>query len=121
MSDHNETFRSFAGSFIDSAESEENMMLFSAIAITAWNMSLGSEKEYDGKITAFERRMNRTAYTQHGRTVPLRNKILELVKRKKREFRAKSFLIVKADFVEDLDTGLSIVVTTKEPDSGDPR
>ena len=114
--ENNEIFLCYANDFFASAETPENMVLFSGIAITAWNLSFNPENEVDQKIESFQKRIGLSQFTNGGRIVPLKEKILELIKLKNDTFVDHAFQILKADFESNDEGAISIIVTTREVD-----
>ena len=105
-------FKAVANDFLNSAQTEEQMTLFTLIATTAWNISLQAERERFDSIRVFIERFRCPSFTCKGKTISTRDKILELCDQKVRMYPELKDVIRSLD-VEGSEYGLIYSVVSE--------
>jgi len=77
-----QAFRDVMDEFLDSAQTEEQLSLFTLISTMGWNLSIHPEEEWPGMLRTFIERFGCPSYTVGGETLDTRQKVLELCRRK---------------------------------------
>lgn len=105
-------FKIVVDDFVNSAETEDQLGLFVAIATAAWNVSLRSDKERADLIQIFIDRFNCPEFTWKGKVIQTREKILELCDRKAKMYPEYKHMIKNIE-VESAEDGLRYSVVSE--------
>jgi len=105
-------FEAVVGDFVNSAETEEQLTLFSLIATAAWNVSLRAVEEREDLIRIFIERFNCPSFTWKGKTIETRGRILALCDRKVSIYPELKHVIKSLD-VEGCEDGLRYSIVSE--------
>lgn len=103
-------FTEYALSFITHTDNPQCMMNYSAISITAWNLSFETEENRKSGIERLEKRLQAKEITNFGRTEAISKTVNKMIEKKVKEFNEHQFKIAGAQFVDE-DGVLKIQVT----------
>ncbi len=108
-----QAFRDVMDEFLGSAQTEEQLSLFTLISTLGWNLSIRPEEEWPGMLRTLIDRFDCPSYAIGGETVDTRQKVLELCRRKMTMYPDMRHVIRELDIVDDKD-GLKYSVLKAE-------
>jgi len=96
-----EIFREFAENFINSGDSPETIMAYSAIAITAWNYADESQESLKTIIANLEKRLKSSVIQSYGKESTVSSLVMEQINRKKNGWNDHTFRVNSARFEQE--------------------
>lgn len=113
MVDISLAFKALVDEFVNSAETEEQLQLFSMIGVAAWNLSNQTDQQRADAIQVFIDRFNCPTFICNSTIIQTKDKILELCSRKLRLCPELKQRILSVD-MEGMNSGFKYTVVTQD-------